>query len=46
MDGAQHMHAAQLTQCGRSLHYNRIGDDGARALAEAIKINTTLVTLE
>ena len=30
----------------RSLQGNNVGDDGARALAEALKANTTLTSLE
>ena len=37
--------AAPLTYCGRSLQYNSIGDDGARALGEALKTNTALTKL-
>ena len=36
---------ALLTQCG-SLYRSSIGADGARALGEALKVNTTLTSLE
>ena len=29
-----------------SLYYNEIGPEGAKAIAEALKVNTTLTTLE
>ena len=45
IDGAQ-CRAMLLTQCGRSIGGNSIGDDGAGALGEVLKINTTLETLE
>ena len=35
-----------LLSCGRSLFSNQIGDQGATAIADALKVNGALKTLE